>query len=224
MERHFDTELNQLKEKLLKMAGMVEEAVSLSIKALVDRDEALAQQIIKEDQAINRMEIDIDEMAFKLLALHQPTAVDLRFIIMALRINTDLERMGDLSVNISERTLDLLKEPLLKPLIDIPRMATMAQKMVKDSLDAFVNKDPELARSVCKRDDEVDNLNVQIFRELLTYMIGDAQTIKRAIDLILVAKHLERIADHATNIGEDVVYLVKGKSIKHRVYEKTEQL
>lgn len=223
MERHFDTELNQLKEKLLKMAGMVEEAVSLSIKALVDRDEALAQRIIKEDQQINQMEIEIDETAFRLLALHQPTAVDLRFIIMALRINTDLERMGDLAVNISERTLDLLKEPLLKPLIDIPRMAAMAQKMVKDSLDAFVNKDEDLGRSVCKRDDEVDDLNVQIFRELLTYMSEDPHTIKRAIDLILIAKHLERIADHATNIGEDVVYLVKGKSIKHRVYEKTEQ-
>lgn len=222
MERHFDAELNQLKEKLLKMAGRVEEAISLSIKALVDRDEALAQRIIKEDQIINQMEIDLDELAFKLLALRQPTAVDLRFIVMALRINTDLERMGDLAVNIAERTLDLLKEPLLKPLIDIPRMATLAQKMVKDSLDSFVNKDPELARSVCKRDDEVDNLNVQIFRELLTYMIEDVQTVKRAIDLILVAKHLERIADHATNISEDVVYLVKGKSIKHRVYEKSE--
>ena len=222
MERHFDTELNQLKEKLLKMAGMVEEAISLSIKALVDRNEPLAQKIIKEDQQINRMEIEIDEMAFRLLALHQPTAGDLRFIIMALRINTDLERMGDLAVNISERTLDLLKEPLLKPLIDIPRMAAMAQRMVKDSLDAFVNKDADLGRSVCKRDDEVDDLNLQIFRELLTYMSEDPHTIKRAIDLILVAKHLERIADHATNIGEDVVYLVKGKSIKHRVYEKTE--
>lgn len=223
MERHFDAELGQLKEKLLKMAGMVEEAISLSIKALVDRDEPLAQKIIKEDQQINQMEIEIDEMAFRLLALHQPTAVDLRFIIMALRINTDLERMGDLAVNISERTLDLLKEPLLKPLIDIPRMAAMAQKMVKDSLDAFVNKDADLGRNVCKRDDEVDDLNLQIFRELLTYMSEDPHTIKRAIDLILIAKHLERIADHATNIGEDVVYLVKGKSIKHRVYEKAEQ-
>ena len=217
MERHFDTELNQLKDKLLKMAGMVEEAISLSIKALVSRDETLAQKVIKEDEAINRIEIEIDEMAFKLLALHQPTATDLRFIIMALRINTDLERMGDLAVNISERTLDLLKEPLLKPLIDIPRMAAMAQKMVKDSLDAFVKKDVELARSVCQRDDEVDNLNDQIFRELLTYMMQQTQTIKRAIDLILIAKHLERIADHATNIGEDVVYLVQGKTIKHRI-------
>lgn len=223
MERHFDAELGQLKEKLLKMAGLVEEAISLSIKALVDRDERLAQNIIGQDEAINTMEIEIDEMALKLLALHQPAAVDLRFLIMALRINNDLERMGDLAVNISERTLDLVRQPPLKPLIDIPRMAVMAQKMVKDSLDAFVNKDAELARSVCRRDDEVDNLNSQIFRELLTYMMQDPQTIQRALDLILVAKHLERIADHATNIGEDVVYLVKGKTIKHHIDEKITQ-
>ena len=220
MERHFDTELGQLKEKLLKMAGMVEEAISLSIKALVDRDAALAQRIISQDSSINTIEIEIDELALKLLALHQPTAVDLRFIIMALRINNDLERMGDLAVNISELTLDLVGQPPLKPLIDIPRMATMAQRMVKDSLDAFVNKDAELARSVCRRDDEVDDLNDQLFRELLTYMIQSPQNIQRAIDLMLIAKHLERIADHATNIGEDVVYLVKGKTIKHHVEER----
>lgn len=220
MERHFDAELNQLKDKLLKMAGMVEEAISLSIKALIDRDEALANKVIKNDEAINMIEIEIDEMALKLLALHQPTAVDLRFLIMALRINNDLERMGDLAVNIGERTLDLLKQPLLKPLIDIPRMAMMAQKMVKDSLDSFVNRDAELARSVCRRDDEVDDLNNQIFRELLTYMMQDLQNIQRAVELILVAKYLERIADHATNIGEDVVYLVKGATIKHHIEEK----
>lgn len=220
MERHFDAELNQLKDKLLKMAGMVEEAISLSIKALIDRDEALANKVIKNDEAINMIEIEIDEMALRLLALHQPTAVDLRFLIMALRINNDLERMGDLAVNIGERTLDLLKQPLLKPLIDIPRMAMMAQKMVKDSLDSFVNRDAELARSVCRRDDEVDDLNNQIFRELLTYMMQDLQNIQRAVELILVAKYLERIADHATNIGEDVVYLVKGATIKHHIEEK----
>lgn len=223
MERHFDTALAQLKEKLLKMAGKVEEAISLSIKALVERDEALAQKIIREDEVINRIEIEIDEMALKLLALHQPTAVDLRFIIMALRINNDLERMGDLAVNISERTLDLVKHPPVLPLIDIPRMAVMAQKMVKDSLDSFVNKDAGLARSVCQRDDEVDNLNDQIFRELLTYMMQNTQNIQKAIDLMLVAKHLERIADHATNIGEDVVYLVKGETIKHHYLEENRE-
>jgi len=159
-------------------------------------------------------------LSLKLLALRQPIATDLRFITSALKINSDLERIGDLSVNIAQRALDLMEHPLLKPLIDIPRMAQLAQKMVKDSLDAFVNRDADLARNVCMRDDEVDQLNHQIFRELLTYMIQDTKAITRAVDLILVGRHLERIADHATNISEDVVYLVKGKTIKHHIEEK----
>jgi phosphate transport system protein len=142
---------------------------------------------------------------------------------MVMKIVTDLERMGDQAVNIAERTLDLLKQPLLKPLIDIPRMATLAQKMVKDSLDAFVNRDPKLARRVCERDDEVDNLNEQIFRELLTYMMEDSTTITRAVDLILIGRNIERVADHATNIGEDVIYLVEGKMIKHHLEEKEKE-
>lgn len=221
MERHFDEELKELKQKLLQMASLAEESIAKSVKALVERDKKLADAVIDSDEVLNLLEIEIDELCLRLLALRQPIATDLRFITSALKINSDLERIGDLSVNIAERSLDLIEEPLLKPLIDIPRMAQLAQKMVKDSLDAFVNRDAELARDVCRRDDEVDQLNHQIFRELLTYMMQDPTTITRSVDLILVGRHLERIADHATNIGEDVVYMVKGKTIKHHIEEKT---
>lgn len=220
MERHFDEELKTLKGRLLQMASLAEESIAKAIKALVERDKKLAEDVIKSDEAINLLEIEVDELSLKLLALRQPIATDLRFITSALKINSDLERIGDLSVNIAQRAIDLMEQPLLKPLIDIPRMAQLAQKMVKDSLDAFVNRDAELARNVCMRDDEVDQLNHQIFRELLTYMIQDTKAITRAVDLILVGRHLERIADHATNISEDVVYLVKGKTIKHHIEEK----
>jgi phosphate transport system protein len=216
MGPHFHAELESLKDQLLAMASLVEEAIHRSVKSLVERNEELAEGVLASDDAINLMEIKIDDFCLKLLALHQPAAIDLRFITSALKINNDLERMGDQAVNIAERTMELLKEPLLKPLIDIPRMADLAQKMVKDSLDAFVRKDPELARDVCRRDDEVDSLNDQVFRELLTYMMQDPRTITRAVHLLLVARHLERIADHATNIAEDVIYLVQGKTIKHR--------
>ncbi|MCK4423913.1 MAG: phosphate signaling complex protein PhoU [Candidatus Omnitrophica bacterium] len=215
MERHFDEELKKLKEKLLRMSSLTEQAISFSIKALVDRRPELADKVIKSDDAINMLEIEIDELSLKLLALRQPQAGDLRFITSTMKINNDLERIGDLAVNIAERAVNLLKAPVLKPLIDIPRMAETAQAMLKDSLDAFVNKDSKLAGSVCKRDDEVDNLNDQIFRELLTYMIQDPKTIERAVGLILTARNLERIADHATNICEDVIYMVNGKTIKH---------
>ncbi|MDD5217054.1 MAG: phosphate signaling complex protein PhoU [Candidatus Omnitrophica bacterium] len=220
MERHFDEELRELKEKLLQMASLAEESIAKAVKALVERDKKLAQNVIDSDEEINMLEIEIDEICLKLLALRQPIAKDLRLIASALKINSDLERIGDLSVNIAERTLPLLEEPLLKPLIDIPRMAELAQKMVKDSLDAFVNQDAELARSVCRRDDEVDQLNHQIFRELLTYMFQDPKNINRAVGLILIGRHLERIADHATNIGEDVFYMVQGRTIKHHIEEK----
>jgi len=220
MQRHFDEELGKLKEKILKMSSLVEKAIHLSIKALVDRESELAQQIIKSDDQINMLEIEIDEFSLKLLALRQPQAGDLRLITSIMKINNDLERIGDLAVNISERTIELLKFPIVKPLIDIPRMAEIAQGMVKDSLDAFVNRDSKLARSVCERDDKVDNLNDQIFRELLTYMLQDPKTIERAVDLILVGRNLERIADHATNICEDVIYIVDGKTIKHHIEER----
>jgi phosphate transport system protein len=219
MDRQFDAELNALNEKLLHMARLAEESVALAVKSLKERNEALAQDVFKREGAINLLEIDIDELCMKLLALRQPVASDLRFITSAMKIGSDLERVGDLAVNIAEVSLELLKQPVLKPLLDIPRMASLAQGMVRDSLNAFVNRDEKLARAVCERDDEVDSLNDQIFRELLTYMMNDPATIDRSVGLILIGRHLERIADHATNIGEDVIYLVLGKTIKHHIEE-----
>lgn len=215
MKREFDKELKILKEKLLRMASLAEESITLAVNSLKERKEELAQKVFKGEEAINILDVEIDKLSLRLLALRQPMAVDLRFITSAMRITSELERIGDQSVNIAQRALELLKFPLLKPLIDIPRMASLAQNMVKDSLNAFVNRDEKLARDVCQRDDEVDDLNDQIFRELLTYMMQDPSTINRAVDLILVGRHLERIADHATNISEDVIYYVKGKTIKH---------
>ncbi len=218
-ERPFDEELKDLKEELLEMASRAEEQIGLAIRGLKDRKEEMACEVLEKEEAINRLDIEIDEMAMKLLALRQPMAADLRFITSAMKIGSDLERIGDLAVNIAERTLEILKFPQLKPLIDIPRMAELAQGMVRDALNAFVNGDADLAKNVCERDDQVDQLNGQIFRELLTFMMEDPETITRAVDLILVGRHLERIADHATNIGEDVIYMVKGKTIKHHIEE-----
>ena len=220
MERQFDEELKKLKEKLMQMASLTEESISLAVRSLKERKEELAHKVFKGEEAINLLDVEIDNLGLQLLALRQPMAVDLRLISSAMRIAVELERIADLSVNIAERVLDLLKVPLLKPLIDIPRMADLAQNMVKDSIEAFINRDDRLARNVCERDDEVDDLNNQIFRELLTYMMQDPSNIKRAVDLILIARHLERMADHATNISEDVIYFVRGKSIKHHCETK----
>ena len=217
MERYFDEELAKLKQKLLRMAGLVEESIELAVAGLKEQKDEPALEVIDREKDVNQMDVEIDEACLRLLALRQPMAGDLRFITSAMKIGVDLERMGDLAVNIAEQAVELNKVPLLKPLIDIPRMAKMAQTMVRDALNAFINRDDLLARDVCCRDDEVDSLNDQIFRELLTYMMQDPATIPRAVGLILVGRHLERIADHATNIGEDVIYLVKGKSIKHNI-------
>jgi len=215
METHYQQELSTLKESLLKMAGLAERAIRNAVEALIQRDTALAERTIAEDQAINQMEILIDEACLKLLALHQPMAADLRFITSAMRINTELERIGDQATNIAERAVSLNREPQLKPYIDIPRMAAITQSMVKDVLDAFVNGDSQLARSVCERDDQVDGLNDQVFRELLTYMMSDSKTITRSVHLIIVSRCLERIADHATNIAEAVIFMTKALVIKH---------
>jgi phosphate transport system protein len=215
MDRHFDSELNELKEKLISMSTLAEEMISKSIAALKERREDYISQVFEKEKVINNLQIEVDEMSLKLIALRQPAASDLRFLVSAIKINSDLERIGDLAVNIVERVQDLLKEPSLKPLIDLPKMAEISQGMVKDAINSFINRDPDLAKEVCKRDDLVDDLNSQIFRELLTYMLADAKNINRAMDLVLVARHLERIADHATNIGEDVFYMVKGKDIRH---------
>ena len=222
METHFQQELNKLKGNLLQMAGLAERAISNAVEALVKRDTSLAEKTIGEDEKINQMELRIDELCLKLLALHQPMAADLRFITSAMRINTELERIGDQAVNIAERVIFLNQEAQLKPYIDIPRMAEITQGMVKNVLDAFVNGDANLARSVCERDDQVDALNDQVFRELLTYMMADSSTISRAVHLIIVSRCLERIADHATNIAEGVIFMAKALVIKHHADAKAE--
>jgi phosphate transport system protein len=216
MQISFDEELNSLKERILLMGGKVEEAIRLAMKSMVDRDSKLARQVIQGDRDVNDLEIEVDETCHRLLALHQPMAGDMRFITSAMKINSDLERIGDLSVNIAERALALNEVAPLKPYIDIPRMAQIAQEMVKVSLDSLVNRDPVSAKKVCERDDEVDNLNDQIIRELISYMLEDRANIKRSLDLVMVSRQLERIADHATNVAEDVIYMVEGKDIRHR--------
>jgi phosphate transport system protein len=223
METHFQQELNKLKEQILKMGGLAEQAINNAVEALVKRDTPLAEKTIAEDSKINEVEIAIDEQCLKLLALHQPMAADLRFITSAMRINYELERIGDQAVNIAERVIVLNQEPQLKPYIDIPRMAEITKKMVKDVLDAFVNRDPVLARKICERDDQVDALNDQVFRELLTYMMADPKTITRAVILIIISRCLERIADHATNVAEGIIFMVKALIIKHHADTKQEE-
>lgn len=211
----FDEELQRLKEKILKMGSMVEDAIKNSISALVDRDNALAIRVIDNDRLVNTLDVEIDEEAIRLIALRQPKAGDLRFITMAMKITTDLERMGDLAVNIAERALELNDEPILKPYIDIPKMRSIAQRMTQDALDAFVRKDKRLARDVIIRDDEVDDLKQVVLHELAFFMTQDPATVTRAMKISFVATYLERIADHATNIAEMVIYLVDGRIIRH---------
>ncbi len=213
--RHFDEELNALKERILRMGALVETQVGNAIKALVQRDTELARNVITTDHQVNAYDVEIDEECIRLLALRQPTASDLRFITTAMKISTDLERMSDLAEDICERAIELAEEPQLKPYIDIPRMADHTRMMVKEALDAFVNRNADLARKVCREDDFVDDLTRQVFRELVSYMMEDPSTISRAIRITFVAKYIERIADHATNVAEMVVYLVEGKIIRH---------
>jgi len=215
MQRHIDQELADLKSQILRMGGLVESQIEGSIKALVDRDADLASRIIERDTLVNTMDVEIDENCMRLLALQAPAASDLRFVTTAMKISTELERMSDLSENISERVIELNEEPQLKPYIDIPRMANWTMRMVRESLDAFVRSDAALARKVCADDDFVDDLQHQLFRELLTFMIENPATITRAIRLTFVGKSLERIADHATNIAELVIYMAEGKIIRH---------
>jgi phosphate transport system protein len=212
---HFREELEELQSKLLAMGGLVEAAISNSINALVERDEERAKELMWGEAQINQKEIEIDELATRLLALFQPMARDLRFITAVIKMNSDLERMGDLAVNITERALTLMKEPVLRPLIDIPRMAELAETMVRRSLDAFARRDAEMARDVLLADDEVDHLRDAVYDELLAFMQEKSNTINRAVSLMFIAQNLERIADHATNIAEDVLFLVKGIDVRH---------
>ena len=216
MERHFEAELHALRDRLLAMGSLAETMIHKGIKALVERDEGLVQAVLAHEEEMDLLCIEIDDRCFTQLALQQPMASDLRFLVAAIKINSDLERIGDQAVSIALRARSLITQVQLKPLIDIPRMATTVQEMVRNSLDAFVRQDPELARDVIDGDDEVDNLRDQVFRELLTYMMGDATTIPRALDLILISRNLERIADHSTNIAEDVIYIVRGEDVRER--------
>jgi phosphate transport system protein len=215
IDRQYEEELAELRHRILEMGGLVERQIADAVQALIGKDATLAEATIRKDHAVNRLDVEIDELCIRLLALRQPAARDLRFITTALKITTDLERIGDRAASIAERTLELLTEPQLKPYVDIPRMAEIASQMLRSSLDAFVRNDPDLALEVCRNDDAVDKLNGQIFRELVSFMIEDPSVISRAMRILFVSKYLERIADHATNIAEMVIFMVKGKSIRH---------
>ncbi len=215
MERHLDQELFHIRQRLLEMGGIVEEMIAHSMQALTARDSDLAQQTVAQDREVDDREKNLDEECLSLLATRQPTASDLRFLIVVMKIVNDLERMGDSAKNIAQSALEVNREPPLKPYIDLPHMARLARQMVHDSLDAFVQRNSELARDVWQRDDEIDALYHQLFRELLTYMLEDPSKASRALHLLLIALYLERIADHATNICEDVIYFVEGVDIRH---------
>jgi phosphate transport system protein len=213
--RHFEQELELLKAKLLEMSALVESAVYRSVQGVVEKNEELAHQVIRNEARINQLEIEVDDMAINLLALQAPLAVDLRLITSAIKINNDLERMGDLSVSIAQSALALIREPVIRPLIDIPHIAGLAQSMVRKALDAFVNRDAELARSVLASDDAVDNMRTASYHELISFMEKNPQQIPQALYLLSVVRNLERIADHSTNIAEDVLFFVKGIDVRH---------
>jgi phosphate transport system protein len=214
--RHFQDELDELKGRLLEMGGLAEERLRLATRCLVERDGQIVEKVLAGDAAINQLHVEIDDRAFKLLALHQPMAVDLRSIVAAVKINTDLERVGDLAVNIAEAVRRYIQHPPVKDLIDIPTMAELAQRMLRESLDAYVRHDVPLAQQVLAQDDTLDGLKTQVFRDLLACMMKDAATIEASLDLILISRHLERIGDHATNVAEDVIFLVSAKDVRHQ--------
>lgn len=213
--KHYEQQLRVLKDRLLLMSHQAEQMISDSVRALVDRRPSLAEDVIKRDDGLDKLEMEIDNLCYQILALEQPVARDLRFIATALKIVKDIERIGDIGVNIAERVIELIQEPELKPLVDLPIMAGAAQRILKESLDAFVNSDAELAETVIQNDRMVDSLYEQIFRELLTYMLEDTRYISRSIKLIFIAKHLERVGDHSANIAEMVIFLVRGQDIRH---------
>jgi phosphate transport system protein len=213
--RHFAQELEDLNQALLQMGGMVESSIHCSVQALEERDERLARRIIEDEPRINTMEMEIDSRVTSLLALQQPVARDLRFLTSVLKINGDLERMGDLAVHISQRTISLIKRPPVRPLTDISKMATLAEDMLHKSLDAFVKQDADLAESVLPADREVDELRDKVLAELIHMMQTEPDSVPSALDLLFVARHLERTADHSTNIAEDVIFLVRGDDVRH---------
>jgi phosphate transport system protein len=212
---HFREELEALQGRLLEMGGLAEERVRAAVQGLVSRDASLFGKVLLGDEPINQLHIEVDNRCFRLLALHQPMATDLRAIVAAVKINTDLERVGDLAVNIAEAGMRYISHPPVKQLIDIPQMGGIAQTMLRDSLDAFVKRDTALAHQVLNEDDRLDSLKTQVFRDLLTYMLKDQGTVEPSLDLILVSRHLERIGDHATNIAEDVIFMVSALDVRH---------
>ena len=212
---HFREELEALHRRLLEMGGLAEERVRLAVQTLVDRDAAGIEQVLTGDEPVNRLHVEIDDRCFRLLALHQPMATDLRAIVAAVKINTDLERVGDLAINIAEAAKRYITHPPVKKLIDIPQMGDIAQAMLRDALDSYVKRDTVLAQQVLNEDDRLDGLKTQVFRELLTYMLQDPTTVEPALDLILVSRHLERIGDHATNVAEDVIFMVSARDVRH---------
>jgi phosphate transport system protein len=216
MSRHFEHELDVLKSKLLEMGALVETAVYRSVQGVIEKEETLAQQVLQSEARVNALEMEIDDQAIRLLALQAPVAADLRLITAAIKINNDLERMGDLAVNIAQRALDLARESTIRPMVDIPYIAGLVQSMVRKSLDAFVHRDADLARSVLASDDGVDNLRTSSYHELVSYMEKEHANIPQALNLWSVVRNLERIADHATNVAEDVLFLVKGIDVRHR--------
>jgi phosphate transport system protein len=220
MERHFERDLNELKERLLWMGSLAERAVHQAVHAVLDSDEQLANRVLDEEGAINELQLEIDDRVVQLLALHQLMAMDLRFVLAVSRINNDLERIGDQAVNIAQGAQRILRHPRVKPYVDLPRMSDVAEEMMRDALNAVVRRDVDLARKVLMSDDKVDHYRDQIFRELLTYMMGDSSVVFAAFELILVAKNLERIGDHATNIAEDVIYIVQGQDVRHPAVER----
>lgn len=219
MKRHFEEELKELKEQLLYMGGIAESMINYAVKSLIERNDKYIKKVYSQEKEVNHLHINIDERCLNLLALRQPIAIDLRFIVAAIKINSELERIGDQAVNIAQNTSDLLKQPELKPLLDLPHMTETVKMMVKNSLDSFVEKDTDLAQNVLVKDNEVDAYKSQIFRELLTYMMSEPSTIQRALDLILIARNLEKVGDHATNIAEDVIFMVLAKDIRHHITE-----
>ena len=220
MERHFVRDLEEAKDRLLWMGSLAERAVHQAMQAVFGAEEAPAQAVLQEEHALNELQIEIDDRVVQLLALQQLMAADLRFVLAVSRINNDLERIGDQAVNIAQSALRIVRHARVKPYVDLPRMSELAEEMVRDALNAVVRRDVELARSVLTRDDQVDQLRDQIFRELLTYMMGDSSVVFPAFELILVAKNLERVGDHATNIAEDVIYMVAGHDVRHPAVDR----
>ena len=214
-DKHYEQELKDLKEAILKMGGIVEEMIARSMKSLIERDSRIVGEVTLQEGTANRLEMEIDDRCLQLLALRQPTASDLRFITIGLKISKDLERIGDLAVNIAEQAMELNKEPQLKPYVDLPLMGQKVQQMVRGVLDSFVNRDASRAQQVCEVDDEVDDLNRKVLQELIALMQKDSSAVTRGMHLIWIAKQLERIADHATNIAEEVIFMVQGRDIRH---------